>query len=210
MFSWRAQSLWGFKTLNLKSVFLTCTTGSANCLGSLATTIKGEKKSVKNTCLPSLRLGVALIPILILAFILFNAVENISAGHKCASSTKIIENFSLNSSLRLYTLLYIPTVISCISHSPSPIRPILAVGICLSNSSIHCLNNNLVCSRIKVLVLLRAIISQPVKVLPQPQGAWSIPDLALPLLKNLSTTSFCSQRRVPVKVKSVSVSSKFL
>ena len=99
---------------------------------------------------------------------------------------------------------------SCISHNPSPIRPILAVGICLSNSSIHCLNNNLVCNRIRVLVLLRAIISQPVKVLPQPQGACSMPDLALPRLKKVSTTSFCSGRNVPINVKSASVSSKFL
>ena len=72
---------------------------------------------------------------------------------------------------------------SCISHSPSPTLPNFAPGICLSSSSIHCLNKSFVWTKTKVLVLLRDMISQPVNVLPQPQGACNSPDLALPLLK---------------------------
>ena len=68
------------------------------------------------------------------------------------------------------TLLYIPTVISPIENKLSPIAPISISGIWFVSSSIHCLNNNLVCTNISVFLFALVIKLHATYVLPHPQG----------------------------------------
>ena len=74
---------------------ISSTLGVSCSFSSLASTLKGVKKSFKTICFPSFLRGVAVTAILILQLILFTVVENKSAGQRWASSTNIRLNLSL-------------------------------------------------------------------------------------------------------------------